>query len=45
MIDFVGTPQSVRIALCIAIEIMHFHTAQTCFFRIHGVQLNNLACI
>ena len=32
MIDFVGTPQSVRIALCIAMEIMHFHIAQTCFF-------------
>ena len=49
MIEFVCTaPTSVRIAIWVAMVTMHFHIAQmgllrTFFFRIQGVQGNNLA--
>ena len=32
MIDFIGTPEYLRIALWVAMETMHFHIAQTCLF-------------
>ena len=49
MIDFVGTPPFLRMALRVAIVTMHFHIARTClffrniFFSIQGVPGNNLA--
>ena len=49
MIDFVGAPPFLRIALLVAMATMHFHIlAQTGlffgnFFRIKGVPGNNLA--
>ena len=49
MIDFVGTPPFVGIALRVAMVTMHFHIAQTglffrnIFFRILGIPRNKLA--
>ena len=47
MIDFVGIPPFLRIALPVAMETMHFHIAQfifrTTLFRIKGLPINNLA--
>ena len=51
MIDFVGAPPFLRIALRVAMVTMHFHIlAQTglffflnIFFRIKGIPGNNLA--
>ena len=49
MIDIVGIPQFLRIALPIAMETMHFHIGQTnlffrtTLFRIKGLPINNLA--
>ena len=51
MIDFVGTPPFLRIALRVAMVTMHFHIAQTDLFfgnnfiRILGIPGNNLAPI
>ena len=50
MIGFVDTSPFLRIALQIAMAIMHFHIAQTGlfmgnFFRIQGVPGNNFATI
>ena len=47
MIDFVNTPQLLRIALQVAMATMHFHIAKTglfigFFFRIQGVPGNNM---
>ena len=49
MIDFVGIPPFLRIALPVAVETIHFNIAQTILFfrttlfRIKGLPLNNLA--
>ena len=48
MIDLVGIPPFLRIALRVAMATMHFHIAQTGFYnniiyRIKGVPGNNLA--
>ena len=49
MIDFVGTPPFLRMALRVAMVTKHFHNARTglflrnIFFSIQGVQGNNLA--
>ena len=48
MIDFVGTPPFLRMALRVAMVTMHFHIARTglflgTFFSIQGVPGNNLA--
>ena len=49
MIDFVGIPPFLRIALPVAMETMHFHIAQTNLFfritllRIKGLPIKNLA--
>ena len=49
MIDFVGLPPFLRIALPVAMETMHFHIAQTNLFRrttlfcIKWLPINNLA--
>ena len=49
MIDFVGTPPFVGIALWVAMVTMHFHIAQTglflrnIFFCILGIPRNKLA--
>ena len=47
MIDFVGTPPFLRMALRVAMVAMHFHTALTglflgTFFSHSGVPGNNL---
>ena len=48
MIDFVGTPPFLRMALRVAMVTMHFHIARTglflgTFFSIQGVTGKNLA--
>ena len=48
MIDFVGTPPFLRMALRVAMVTMHLHIARTglflgTFFSIQGVPGNNLA--
>ena len=49
MIGFVGLPPSLRIALGVVMETMHFHIVQTglflrtTLFRIKGVPMSNLA--
>ena len=47
MIDLIGIPSFLRIALLVAMETMHLHIAQfifrTTLFRIKGLPINNLS--